>query len=67
MESVIDTGKGNETMRNLFGFALLLVGASGLAIAGLIPTTPEIDPSSAGAAVAMLAGGLLVIRYRRKK
>jgi len=64
---VIDAGKENETMRNLFGFALLLVGASGLAIAGLIPTTPEIDPSSAGAAVALLAGGLLVIRYRRKK
>jgi LPXTG-motif cell wall-anchored protein len=28
---------------------------------------PEIDPTSAGAAVALLAGGLLVIRYRRKK
>jgi len=53
-------------MRNFFGFALLLVGASGLAIAGGAPT-PEIDPSSAGAAVAMLAGGLLLIRYRRKK
>ena len=53
-------------MRNLFGFVLLLVGASGLAIAGGV-AAPEIDPSSAGAAVAMLAGGLLVIRYRRKK
>ena len=54
-------------MRNLFGFVLLLVGASGLAMAGTVAVSPEIDPSSAGAAVALLAGGLLVIRYRRKK
>jgi hypothetical protein len=53
-------------MKKLLGFTLLIVGASGFAFAGF-PPTPEIDPSSAGAAVALLAGGLLVIQYRRKK
>jgi hypothetical protein len=53
-------------MKKLLGFTLLIAGAAVLAIAGGNPS-PEIDPSSAGAAVALLAGGLLVIRYRGKK
>jgi len=44
---------------------LLLLAAGGLASAQV--QTPEIDPGSAGTALALLAGGLLVIRTFRKK
>jgi hypothetical protein len=43
-----------------------MMGAAANCLA-IAVNTPEIDPSSAGAAVALLAGGLLVIQYRRKK
>ena len=49
----------------LLGMMLLLVGVSGLALAQV--RTPEIDPGSAGSAVALLSGALLVIRASRKK
>jgi hypothetical protein len=49
----------------VLGIALLFVGISGLALA--ITGAPEIDPGSAGSAVALLAGALLMIRGRRKK
>jgi hypothetical protein len=47
------------------GVMLLFVGVSGLALAQV--RTPEIDPGSAGSALALLSGALLVIRARRKK
>jgi hypothetical protein len=47
----------------LLGITLLLLGVSGAAMASAVP---EIDPGSAGSAVALLAGALLVIRARRK-
>lgn len=47
----------------LIGMALLLVGVSGLAMAGAVP---EIDAGSAGSALALLSGTLLIIRGRRK-
>ena len=51
----------------LLGIALLLLGACGAAMASTAPVgSPEIDPGSAGSAVALLAGALLVIRARRK-
>lgn len=50
----------------VLGTMLLLVGVAGLALAQPVPT-PEIDPGSAGTAVALLSGALLVIRARRKK
>jgi hypothetical protein len=53
-------------MRNIFGMMLLLAGASSFAFAGGVPKAPEIDAVSAGGALALLAGGLLIIRARRK-
>jgi hypothetical protein len=47
----------------LLGITLLFLGVSGAAMASAVP---EIDPGSAGSAVALLAGALLVIRARRK-
>jgi LPXTG-motif cell wall-anchored protein len=43
----------------------LLVGLAGSAFAGVV--APEIDASSAAAAVTLISGGLLVLRSRRKK
>jgi hypothetical protein len=48
----------------LFGIALMFVGVAGFAQA--VATVPEIDPGSAGSALALLSGALLVIRGRRK-
>jgi hypothetical protein len=47
----------------LLGMALLFVGVSSLACAY---TVPEIDAGSAGSAIALLSGALLIIRARRK-
>ena len=52
-------------MIRLVGMALILGSVAGMASAGSI--TPEIDGSSTAAAVGLLAGGLLVLRSRRKK
>jgi hypothetical protein len=52
------------------GLALVLLGASGTAWAGGPPPpgTPEVDPGAMGSALALLAGGVLVLtdRLRRK-
>ena len=45
---------------NILGWTLILLGTAGSAVAGVI--TPEIDGASAGAAVALLSGGILVDR-----
>ncbi len=47
----------------LVGMILLVVGMSGVALAGV----PEIDPGSGVSALALLSGALLVIKSRRKK
>jgi hypothetical protein len=49
----------------VLGMMMLFVAVSGLALAQV--QTPEIDPGSAGTAVALLSGALLVIRASRKK
>jgi hypothetical protein len=49
----------------LLGMALMFVAFASFANA--IIQAPEIDPGSAGSAVALLSGALLVIRSRRKK
>lgn len=49
----------------MLGMVMMFVGVSGLALAQ--PRVPEIDPGSAGTAVALLSGALLVIRAHRKK
>lgn len=53
-------------MSRLLGMATILAGVAGHAFAGII-VVPEIDGSSATAAVTLLSGGLLVLRSRRRK
>jgi hypothetical protein len=48
------------------GIALLLVGLSSAAMA-LEVVAPEVSPVSAGSALALIAGAVLVMRGRRKK
>jgi hypothetical protein len=58
-------------MARIVGVVLLLAGLSGFAlaricVAGTCPA-PEIDPGMGGSALALLAGGLMMIWSRRKK
>jgi len=53
-------------MQKVLGMVLLIVGVSSALMAGTI-TVPEIDASTGASAVAILAGGILVLRSRRKK
>ena len=54
-------------MAKYAGLALLLIGTAGMAVAGAPPSAPEIDPAMGIGALALLSGGLLVIRARQKK
>jgi hypothetical protein len=49
----------------VLGMTMLLVGMASILSAS--PATPEINPASAGSAVALLSGTLLVLKSRRKK
>lgn len=51
-------------MQRLLGMLLVLIGVSSVASATV--GIPEIDPASGASALALIAGGLLVIRGRRK-
>ena len=53
-------------MIRFIAMSIVLASVASFAFAGA-PTTPEIDASSAVAAVGLLSGGLLVLRARRKK
>jgi LPXTG-motif cell wall-anchored protein len=53
-------------MMKLMAVSVLMAGLAGAVFAGG-PVVPEIDGSSAVAAVALLSGGLLVLRGRRRK
>lgn len=48
------------------GIALLLIGCSFSALASYGAAVPEIDAGSAGSALALLTGALLIIRGRKK-
>ena len=52
-------------MRRILAIALLGIGSGVIAMAAL--PSPEIDPASAGSALVLLAGTLLVMRGRRRK
>jgi hypothetical protein len=54
-------------MRKTLGMMLLLIGSCGLALAIEGYGAPEIDAGSAGSALALLSGALLIIRGRRAK
>jgi len=51
-------------MQKLIAIALFVVGFSAVAMAA---PAPEIDPASGANALALIAGGLLILRSRRKK
>ena len=55
-------------MRKLIAVILLVLGTSSVSMAASwTVSVPEIDPTSSMAAMALLAGAVLVIRGRRKK
>jgi len=55
-------------MRYVFALTMLGICSAAFCLAGVAPPpTPEIDGTTAGAAVALVAGGVLILRYRRKK
>lgn len=53
-------------MKKTLSAFLLFIGSTVSALA-LSPSTPEIDSGTGVAALALLAGGLLVLRSRRHK
>ena len=55
-----------EDVLKILGMGFLLVGACAVASATAV-YAPEIDAGSAGSALAVLTGALLVVRGRRKK
>jgi MYXO-CTERM domain-containing protein len=48
------------------GVIAMLIGLEGLALAGTIPSTPEIDGGTISAGLGVLAAGLLILRSRRR-
>jgi hypothetical protein len=55
-------------MKRTTGILLLLTGSAAVAMAGAtVAVTPEIDPATAVGALVLIAGGLAVIRGRRRK
>lgn len=48
------------------GFVLLFAGIAGV-LAAVPPSVPEIDAGSAGSAVALLSGALLILKARLRK
>ena len=53
-------------MKKLIGFGLLMIASASFALAGQV-SAPEIDAQSGAAALALLGGGLMVLRSRRAK
>ena len=53
-------------MKKLFALTCLALGSATFMFAGANPV-PEIDASSGAAALALLSGGLVVLRARRAK
>ena len=51
-------------MKKTIGMFLLFAGAATLALADVV-ATPEISPASAGSALALVSGALLIYRGRR--
>jgi hypothetical protein len=55
-----------KKISTVIGVMLLVAGASGVAMA--VPVSaPEIDPGTAGSAIALVSGMLLLARARRSK
>ena len=56
---------GGTLMKKVIELALILTVTACVALAGNV-TAPEIDASAGAAAITLLAGGLLVLRSRRR-
>lgn len=54
-------------MKNVLQLVLLAVTVAGIALAGDRPAVPEIGAGTAVTALALLGGGLLIVRARRKR
>jgi hypothetical protein len=52
-------------MQRLVAVVLLVIGSS--AVAAALNVGPEIDPASGANALALIAGGLMILRSRRGK
>ncbi len=52
-------------MQKTLGMLLLMAGVSALCFAQ-VGRVPEVDPASAGSALALVTGALLVIRGRKR-
>lgn len=52
-------------MQKTLGMLLLMAAVSAVCFAQTAPA-PEVDPASAGSALALVAGALLVIRSRKR-
>jgi hypothetical protein len=53
-------------MSRMVAVSLIMMAAASMAFAGRL-LAPEIDASAGGGALALITGGLLVLRARRKK
>lgn len=65
-ENILNPRRSPDMMRRITGLAMFAVAVSGTALAG-IGGAPEIDPTAAVGALALLSGGVLVLRSRRRK
>jgi hypothetical protein len=54
-----------NNLMKIAGFAIIGVGVSSFCSAAI--AVPEIDPASAGSAIALLTGAILMIRGRRRR
>lgn len=57
----------NKKMRKLLGVLFLSFSATAVAFGAVRVAAPELDPSSAMAALTLLGGAVAVLRGRRKK
>ena len=55
-----------DEMRKIAVILPLILATAAVAMAGGAPQVPEIDPTSGAAALALVAGAVLIIRGRRK-
>lgn len=49
-----------------FGVLTMVIAFEGQVLAGVVPTAPEIDGSLISAGLGLLAGGILILRSRRR-
>ena len=54
-------------MKNFIGLSMVLLSVGGSAFAGTSISVPEIDATTGAAALAVLSGGMMILRSRRNK